>query len=344
MPPAASTTTVDGPRSASTSCRAPTAGDAVAGHGHGVATAWPAPVKTGTVDHDEVAAGGLGGRHVGPRADGRGGDGRDDRIAASPHERAPLAVTSRCASLVELPSRAASGRILTRAQDVIFLLRVMRVIVYDARQRSAASRVVSCQSRRHRRGRRAAALAGCTSATPEPPADLLVTNAAIYAADGSSTLHEALAVRGDRIVAVGRRRLARLRGPATVVIDAAGRSVVPGFNDTHLHLFEGGFAAERADVGDATTVAEVQAALREFAAAQPSRPWVLGEGWRYNTFPGGLPTRAQLDAVVADRPAFVRCFDYHTAWVNSKALALAGITRDTPDPVNGTHRPRSAHR
>ena len=80
----------------------------------------------------------------------------------------------------------------------------------------------------------------------------------------------------------------------------------------------------------------MQARLREFAAAQPSRPWVLGEGWRYNTFPGGLPTRAQLDAAVPDRPAFVRCFDYHTAWVNSKALALAGITRDTPDPVNGT--------
>ena len=111
---------------------------------------------------------------------------------------------------------------------------------------------------------------------------------------------------------------------------------MPGFNDTHLHLFEGGFGAERADVGGADTVEGVQARLREFAAAQPSRPWVLGEGWGYNTFPGGLPTRAQLDAAVPDCPAFVRCFDYHTAWVNSKALALAGITRDTPDPVNGT--------
>ena len=68
----------------------------------------------------------------------------------------------------------------------------------------------------------------------------------------------------------------------------------------------------------------------QFATAQPARPWVLGEGWRYNMFPGGLPTRAQLDAVVADRPAFVRCFDYHTAWVNSKALALAGITATRP--------------
>jgi predicted amidohydrolase YtcJ len=179
-------------------------------------------------------------------------------------------------------------------------------------------------------------LSACTAPPVDPPADLLVTNARIYAADGTTALHEAMAVRGDRIVAVGPATdLERLRGPATVVLDARGRSVVPGFNDTHLHLFEGGFAAERADVGEASTVEEVQATLRAFAAANPARAWVLGEGWRYNTFPGGLPTRAQLDAVVSDRPAFLRCFDYHTAWVNSKALALAGITRDTPDPVNG---------
>ena len=180
-------------------------------------------------------------------------------------------------------------------------------------------------------------VAGCTGPDPGPPADLIVTNGRIYAADGSATLREALAVRGDRIVALGTAAdVERHRGAATTVIDAGGRSVVPGFNDTHLHLFEGGFAAERVDLGGAASVAEAQARLREFAAAQPARPWVLGEGWRYNTFPGGLPTRAQLDAVVPDRPAFVRCFDYHTAWVNSKALQLAGITRDTPDPVNGT--------
>lgn len=170
----------------------------------------------------------------------------------------------------------------------------------------------------------------------EPLADLVVVNGRLYPAGGSAAMHEALAVRGDRIVAIGSNdEIAGLRGPATRVVDAAGRAVVPGFNDTHLHLFEGGAAAERADLGDAGTVEEVQERLRAFAAADPSRPWVLGEGWRYNTFPGGLPTRAQLDAAVPDRPAFLRCFDYHTAWVNSKALALAGITRDTPDPVNG---------
>jgi predicted amidohydrolase YtcJ len=179
-------------------------------------------------------------------------------------------------------------------------------------------------------------LSACATPPADPPADLLVTNGRIYPADGTTALHEAMAVRGDRIVAVGPAAdLERLRGAATVTLDARGRGVVPGFNDTHLHLFEGGFAAERADVGEATTVEEVQATLRAFATANPARPWVLGEGWRYNTFPRGLPTRAQLDAAVPDRPAFIRCFDYHTAWVNSKALAMAGITRDTPDPVNG---------
>lgn len=180
------------------------------------------------------------------------------------------------------------------------------------------------------------ATGGCSSPPAEPLADLVVVNGRIYPAGGATAMHEALAVRGDRIVAVGTAAaIAPLRGPQTRVVDAARRAVVPGFNDTHLHLFEGGAAAERADLGSASTVEEVQAALRTFAAASPSRPWVLGEGWRYNTFPGGLPTRELLDAVVADRPAFLRCFDYHTAWVNSAALKLAGITRDTPDPVNG---------
>lgn len=176
----------------------------------------------------------------------------------------------------------------------------------------------------------------CVSAPPVPPADLILTNGRVYEGAGASTLHEALAVRGGRIVAVGTNAdVGRLRGPSTRVIDGAGRSVVPGFNDTHVHLFEGGFAAERADLASAGSVDEVQAALRAFAAARPGEPWLLGEGWRYNTFPGGLPTKAILDAVAPDRPAFLRCFDYHTAWVNSKALELAGITKDTPDPPNG---------
>ncbi len=182
----------------------------------------------------------------------------------------------------------------------------------------------------------AAVAAACAAAPPPPPADLILTNGRIYVGAAAATRPDALAVRGDRIVAVGTAaEIDRLRGPSTRVIDASGRSVVPGFNDTHVHLFEGGFAAERADLSNAGSVADAQDVLRAFAAARPAEPWLLGEGWRYNTFPGGLPSKVMLDAVDADRPAFLRCFDYHTAWVNSKALALAGITKDTPDPPNG---------
>ena len=80
----------------------------------------------------------------------------------------------------------------------------------------------------------------------------------------------------------------------------------------------------------------VQERIRAFAAANPTAPWVLGRGWLYGSFPGGLPTREQLDAAVPDRPAYMECYDGHSGWANSKALALAGITRDTPDPPNGS--------
>ena len=76
----------------------------------------------------------------------------------------------------------------------------------------------------------------------------------------------------------------------------------------------------------------MQAKIRTFAAAHPDRPWVLGRGWLYGSFPGGLPTRAQLDEAVSDRPAMMTCYDGHTTWVNSRALALAGITKATPNP------------
>ena len=80
----------------------------------------------------------------------------------------------------------------------------------------------------------------------------------------------------------------------------------------------------------------MQQRIRTFAAAHADRQWIQGRDWHYEPFPGGQPTRAQLDAVVADRPAVMRCYDGHSVWVNSKALALAGITRATPDPPNGT--------
>jgi len=167
-------------------------------------------------------------------------------------------------------------------------------------------------------------------------ADLLIVNATVYTADGSGKFEEAVAIRGNRILRVGRtREIEALRGPKTEVIDAHGGAVLPGFNDIHTHLLSGGLALANVDLQGARALQEIQTRIREFAKSHPDRAWIQGGGWGYEAFPGNLPTREQLDAAVADRPAVMRCYDGHSVWVNSKALALAGITRDTPDPPNG---------
>jgi predicted amidohydrolase YtcJ len=186
-------------------------------------------------------------------------------------------------------------------------------------------------------------LAACQPAQPggsTPPgaetADLLIVNGKVFAADAAGTTAEAVAVRGNTIMRIGSTAdLEQLRGPATRVIDARGGSVVPGFNDAHVHFVSGGFSLADVDLAGLTTLREVQAAISTFAAAHPGDGWVKGRGWLYAPFPGGSPTKAQLDEVVPDRPAVMRCYDGHSVWVNSKALALAGITRDTPNPPNG---------
>ncbi|HOC17322.1 MAG TPA: amidohydrolase [Vicinamibacterales bacterium] len=168
------------------------------------------------------------------------------------------------------------------------------------------------------------------------PVDLIVLNGRIYTADGSGRFAEALAVRGNTILRVGsNREVKRLAGRSTETIDAHGASVLPGLNDAHLHLVSGGLGLQQANLLDASTLEEIGAAIEAFAAAHPDRPWVLGRGWYYTPFPGGLPTRQQLDALVPDRPAYMRCYDGHTAWVNTLALKAAGITRETPDPPGG---------
>jgi predicted amidohydrolase YtcJ len=185
-------------------------------------------------------------------------------------------------------------------------------------------------------GALAAAALLCLAAAPEPPADLLLTGGRVWTAETSAPWAEAVAVRGERLVYVGTAAGARaLRGPKTTVIDLRGRLVVPGFNDAHVHLIEGALSLDGLDLSTETALAGVQARLRAFAARHPRESWIRGRGWVYGAFPGALPTRQQLDAVVNDRPAYLESYDGHTAWVNSKALALAGIDKATPDPRGG---------
>jgi predicted amidohydrolase YtcJ len=167
------------------------------------------------------------------------------------------------------------------------------------------------------------------------PVDLIVTNGRVYTGSASS-FAEAIAIRGNTILRVGTNRaIKRLRRPQTVVVDAHGGSVLPGFNDAHLHLMSGGLALSNVNLLDATTLEDIQSTVKAFAASHPERPWVRGRGWYYDPFPGGLPTRQQLDAAVPDRPAYLVAYDGHTGWANTKALDAAGITERTPSPAHG---------
>lgn len=163
-------------------------------------------------------------------------------------------------------------------------------------------------------------------------ADRAWINGQIWTGDPARPWTEALATRGDRLAAVGTTaEVRRLVTPKTEVVDLRGRFVAPGFNDAHLHFL----VEERADLEGATTEAEITARLRAWAADHPESPWILGGGWGYGTFGPGGPHRRILDAVVPDRPVVLSDRDLHSVVVNSKALALAGITRDTADPTGG---------
>jgi hypothetical protein len=121
----------------------------------------------------------------------------------------------------------------------------------------------------------------------------------------------------------------------TEVIDLAGGLVSPGFTDAHVHPIQGGLERLCCDLSEHGTREEYLAALKEYADARPDREWILGGGWAMPAFPGGTPTAADLDTVLPDRTAFLPNRDHHGAWVNSRALEIAGIDAGTPDPPDG---------
>jgi hypothetical protein len=170
------------------------------------------------------------------------------------------------------------------------------------------------------------------AAAAEPPADRVFVNGIVWTAEPARPHAEALAVRGDRLAAVGSNDEVRaFVGAKTEVVDLKGRFVSPGFDDAHLHFL----VLETVDLAGARDVAEIQRRIAAWARAHPEAAWVSGRGWAYGAFPGGLPRKEQLDAAVADRPAFMVGYDGHTAWANARALAAAGITRETRDPEHG---------
>ena len=164
-------------------------------------------------------------------------------------------------------------------------------------------------------------------------ADLLFTNGPVLTPEGCTAT--AVAVTGDRITAVGHAEVHDLAGPNTQVVDLAGRLLLPGFQDAHVHPVPAGLELTQCDLTRAKTAEDTIAAVRAYADAHPEREWITGGGWSMEAFEGGTPTKELLDSVVPDRPVYLPNRDHHGAWVNSRALQLAGITRDMPDPADG---------
>jgi predicted amidohydrolase YtcJ len=166
-------------------------------------------------------------------------------------------------------------------------------------------------------------------------ADLLILGAPVWTGDPARPWADAVAVRAGRVAAAGpEREVAALRGPATRVLALDGGLVLPGFADAHVHTAAGGLELAQCDLHEVEPEA-YPAAVARYAAEQPAAAWVLGGGWVMDAFGTAGPHRGVLDAVVADRPVLLESTDGHTAWVNSRALELAGITRATPDPPRG---------
>ncbi|MDP9867189.1 MULTISPECIES: amidohydrolase [Streptosporangium] len=168
------------------------------------------------------------------------------------------------------------------------------------------------------------------------PADLVFHNGPVHTLGPARTAATAVAVRDGLIVAVGRDADVRpLIGAATEVVDLAGRALLPGFQDAHVHPVLAGATMIQCDLHDARDADEALAAVRTYAAANPEAEWIAGGGWSMEWFSGGTPSRHLLDAVVPDRPVHLINQDGHGAWVNTRALERCGIDAGTPDPIDG---------
>lgn len=166
-------------------------------------------------------------------------------------------------------------------------------------------------------------------------ADYVITDAHVWT--GSGRWATGLAIAGDRITAVTTDddELRHWIGPATEVVPQPGRLVVPGFQDAHIHAPFAGRNRLHVFLNDLHSRQEYLIAVAEYAHAHPDEEWIIGGGWEMEHFPGGDPHREDLDAIVPDRPVFLMNRDIHGAWVNSRALDIAGIDASSPDPVDG---------
>lgn len=167
-------------------------------------------------------------------------------------------------------------------------------------------------------------------------ADFVFWNGPIYTLETPGGQVEALATKGERIIFAGPWKEAQsFIGDSTRAIDLQGRAMLPGFTDAHVHPISGGLALMECNLDGIEQPDSMLAFLKNYAEGHPEKEWVRGHNFWLASFPGGNPRKELLDAVIPDRPVYITSSDAHSAWVNSRALQLAGITADTPDPANG---------
>jgi predicted amidohydrolase YtcJ len=175
----------------------------------------------------------------------------------------------------------------------------------------------------------------CATNAP-PPVTLAIVNARVWTGDSAQPWAEAVAVAGDRLVAVGSSDAVRALAGTARVIDAAGGMVTPGFIDSHVHFLGGGFGLAAVQLRDAATRAEFIRRIAAFAATQPAGTWILRGDWDHTLWGGELPTRAWIDSVTPDHPVLVNRLDGHMVLANSAALRAAGVTDSVADVAGGT--------
>jgi hypothetical protein len=182
------------------------------------------------------------------------------------------------------------------------------------------------------------AVCGCSGEAPAPPvaaADIVLRNGGIYTVDASRRWAQAAAIRDGVIVAVGGDdAVTALAGANTRVIDLGGRMALPGLHDSHVHPIRGGEMLRGCSLDRILDLDALLAKVVDCAQRAPGE-WVVGDNYDLGLFPEGNAHRSVLDAVIADRPVFLRGSDGHSGWANSLALALAGIDARTPDPPKG---------
>ncbi len=173
------------------------------------------------------------------------------------------------------------------------------------------------------------------SAQTKQKISLLLVNGKVFTADENYSIAEAVAIDGEKIIAVGATKDLKAKYRATKEIDLQGRLVTPGFNDAHAHFLRGALALLNVTLTETKTLAEAQNKIAEKVKMTQAGEWITGRGWDHTIWKQNFPSKADLDEIAPNNPVFFVRVDGHTGWANSAALKLAGITKETKNPNGG---------